>query len=356
MYRRKFISSVAALSALPFIPRQLSAGTRPEILRNFQEDLPVIKPRRLKKGDTVALVAPGGYLREGELKDSVDNLEKLGLKVVYTERINKRYGYLAGHDEERAADLMEMFTRKDVDAVMCARGGYGCTRILHMLDYNLIRNNPKILIGYSDITALLNAIFEKTGLVGFHGPVGISTFNEFSLYYFNNVLYGLQDDLTLWSAKDEKPDLPDRKITVIRSGKCKGRLVGGNLSLMAAMVGTPFDINTDGKIIFLEEISEKPYRVDRMLTQMISAGKFSKAAGIALGVFDKCVPDDKGTDNDESLSVMEVIFDRLYSLGIPVIYGLSFGHITNKFTLPVGINAELDVNNQVVRLLEKAVD
>ncbi|MGE5499272.1 MAG: S66 peptidase family protein [Syntrophothermus sp.] len=353
MYRRKFISSVAALSALSLIPRQMNAAAKTALLNPPQEDLQVIKPPRLKKGDTVALVAPGGYLRKGELKDSVDNLEKLGFKVVYTEKINKRYGYLAGHDEERAADLMEMFTRKDVDAIMCARGGYGSTRILHMLDYNLIKSNPKILIGYSDITALLNAIFEKTGLIGFHGPVGISTFNDFSLYYFNNILYGLQDDLTLWSAKDEKPDLPERKITVIRSGKCKGRLAGGNLSLMAAMVGTPFDINTDGKIIFLEEISEKPYRVDRMLTQMISAGKFSKAAGIALGVFDKCVPDDK--DNDESLSVMEVIFDRLYSLGIPVIYGLSFGHITNKFTLPVGINAELDVNNQVVRLLEKAV-
>lgn len=357
MHRRSFIKTVSAASVIPLVSAGpiLASGQKVKTDQQVKTDQPVIKPKRLKKGDTIGLVAPGSFIKESELKESITNLESLGFKAVYSENILSRYGYLGGKDEERAADINNMFSRKDVDAIMCARGGYGCARLLGMLDYKIIKANPKILIGYSDITALINAIYTKTGLIGFHGPVGISTFNDFSLYYFRNMLIDAVDNLTLWSARDEKPEDLSRKVVPIRSGKAEGQLAGGNLSIVVSLIGTQYDLNTDGKIIFLEEIGEEPYRVDRMLTQMIEAGKFEKAAGLALGVFEKCEAKEKDPSFNSSLTLMEVLNDRLYDLGIPVIYGLSFGHITNKFTLPVGARAELDVNNQVIRMLESSV-
>ena len=223
-----------------------------------------------------------------------------------------------------------------------------------MLDYELIRNNPKAIVGYSDITSLLYGIFAKTGLVGFHGPVGISTFNEFSIRYFVDVLVNPHENLTLYNAREEKEE-DGYKVKAIYGGTAKGKLIGGNLSLIVSMIGTPYDIDTNGKIIFIEEVGEEPYRIDRMLTQMIQAGKFNGAAGIALGVFSKC--EARGSDSGilNSFTLSEVLFDRLAGLKIPVLYGMSFGHITNKFTLPFGIDAELNTLNQTLTLLEPAV-
>lgn len=348
MKRRGFVKTLTALTAVSALP---AFGRNVHNAGNTKE-LPVVKPRKLREGDTVGLIAPGGFIKEEELKDSVKNLEALGFKVVFTDNILARYGYLAGRDEQRASDVNTMFGRKDVQGIVCARGGYGCARILPMLDYDVIRNNPKVIIGYSDITALLYGIYAKTGLAGFHGPVGISTFNEFSLGYFRSVLMSPSAPMTFVNATDEDPALESRKVYTIRGGKAQGQLAGGNLSIVVSLIGTPYDVDTRGRILFLEEIGEDPYRVDRMLTQMIEAGKFENAAGIALGVFHKCEP--KETDS-LSLSLNEVLFDRLYNLGIPVIYGMSFGHITNKFTLPFGINAALDVDNQTLSLLEPAV-
>ncbi|NWF90874.1 MAG: LD-carboxypeptidase [Ignavibacteriaceae bacterium] len=313
-----------------------------------------IKPPRLIPGDTLGLAAPGSYISEDELKDSIANLEMLGFEVTYNERILSKTGYLAGDDKSRAAELHSMFADKKVKGIICARGGYGCQRILPMLDYDLIKMNPKVLIGYSDITALVNAIYLKTGLITFHGPVGISSFNEFSVKYFNEVLINPSANLILESAKGEDQK-DDEKIQTIFSGKAVGELVGGNISVINSLIGTEFDFNAEGKIIFLEEIGEEPYRIDRMLTQLIQAGKFEKAAGIALGVFKNCEPKEKDPSFDSSFSLMEVLFDRLSRLNIPIIYGLSFGHIKNKFTLPVGIKAELDTMNQTITLLENAV-
>ncbi|MDP4192297.1 MAG: LD-carboxypeptidase [Bacteroidota bacterium] len=357
MQRRNFIRTISVASALSVLSNKIPAMTNGHNSSGdaTQQEAAVIKPKRLKKGDRVGLVAPGSFITESELKESITNLENLGLKAVYSENILSRYGYLGGKDSQRSLDLNNMFARKDVDAIMCVRGGYGCARILPSLDYNLIKENPKILIGYSDITALINAIFKKTGLISFHGPVGISTFNEFSLYYFKNTLVEPVDTLTLWNARDENPQDLSRKVVPIRNGKATGQLVGGNLSIVVSMIGTPYDINMDGKIVFLEEVGEEPYRIDRMLTQMIEAGKFDKVAGVALGVFEKCEAKEKDPSFVSSLSLMEVLFDRLFDLGVPVIYGLSFGHVTNKFTLPVGLKVELDVDSQVIRLLEPAV-
>jgi muramoyltetrapeptide carboxypeptidase len=361
MNRKKFIrnisSSVLATSAIPFLNFGKSA-IKTSTLQNKHPNgaslQSVIKPSRLKKGDTLGLITPGSYISEKELEDSIKSLEGLGFKVTYSENILDRNGYFSSLDSQRAFDLNKMFERRDVKGIVCARGGYGCARILPLLDYDLIKNNPKILTGYSDVTALLCGIFVKTGLICFHGPVGISTFNEFSVNYFDDVLINPKEQLTLNSEVDEK-DWEGKNITPIKSGKAKGNLVGGNLSVVVSLIGTEYDIDTTDKILFFEDIGEEPYSIDRMLTQMIMAGKFEKVKGIALGVFKDCESKKENPSFDSSFSLIEVFFERLENLNIPVIYGLSFGHIKNKFTLPIGINAELDVNNQTLTLLEPAV-
>lgn len=344
MQRRDFIKSISTAAVLTAAPKIYSSV----------EPKQKIKPPRLKQGDTIGLIAPGSYISEDELKDSIENLEKLGYKVAYTEKILAKTGYLAGDDKSRADEVNSMFADKKINGIICARGGYGCARILPMLDYNLIKNNPKIIVGYSDITALLNGIYSETGLITFHGPVGISSFNDFSVTYFNEVLVHPEKDLVLISAKGED-EKDNSGIQTIVSGKAQGELIGGNLSVLNSLIGTKYDFDGSGKIIFLEEIGEEPYRIDRMLTQLIQSGKFDKAAGIAMGVFKNCEPKEKDPSFSTSFSLMEVLFDRLSNLNIPVIYGLSFGHIKNKFTLPVGIIAELNTINQAITLLESSV-
>ncbi len=350
MQRRNFLKSVS-LSALA-IPT-ISGKTFSNLVPASNN---IIKPKRLKKGDTLGLIAPGSFINEDELKESIENLETLGFKVVYTKNILARYGYFGGTDEQRASDVNEMFKRTDVDGIVCARGGWGCSRILPLLDYDMIKNNPKVLIGYSDVTALLYGIFKETGLVCFHGPVGISTFNEYSVDYFRWVLMEPQETLTLYNPHYDKNKNGEEYFPfTIRSGKSSGQLVGGNLSIVVSLIGTQYDIDSENKIVFLEEVGEQPYRVDRMLTQMIEAGKFKNAKGIMLGVFEDSKPNPRKSGISSSFSLDEVLFDRLAKLKVPTAYGMSFGHITNKFTLPFGIEAEFDSLAQTLTLLEPAV-
>ncbi len=350
MQRRNFIKTSAIMSAA------VVTGSNTLLAKNqpVSDDIPIIKPNRLKKGDTVGLIVPGGYISEDELKESIENLEKLGLKTYYTDNILARNGYLGGSDKQRSDDVNHMFKNDKVDGIMCARGGYGCNRILPMLDYDAIKANPKVLVGYSDITALHNAIFAKTGLVTFHGPVGTSTFNEFSINNFVNVIMEPKQKYVLKHSDDYKKG-GDYEVYAIREGKAKGRLVGGNLSLVVTLPCTSYDVDFKDKILYLEEVDEKPYRVDRMLTELLLAGKLQEVSGIALGVFRKCDQKVGSQKGERTFSLKEVLFDRLYDLGVPVIYGLSFGHIENKYTLPFGINAELDVMNQTITLEEPAV-
>ncbi len=351
MKRRNFINTLSTFAVISAVS-PLKVFSRNETRKTiYSKEL--IKPKRLLPGNTIGLIAPGSFITEDELKESIQNLESLGFKVKYTNRILARYGYLAGSDKQRAADVNEMFSRNDIDAVVAARGGYGCTRILPLLDYKTIKKNPKILLGYSDVTALLYGVFKETGLICFHGPVGISTFNKFSVDHLKYVLEYPQGSYTMYNANEEdNPDNAFNPVT-IRNGTVRGKLIGGNLSLIVSLIGTPYDIDMKNEIIFIEEIDEEPYRIDRMLTQMIEAGKFEKAAGIALGVFLNCKP--KGNDADDSFSLLEVLFDRLFDLNIPVAYGMSFGHINDKFTLPFGINAEFNSLEQTLTLLEPAV-
>lgn len=346
MNRKKFLTTASAAAILAMAPFKQAIGA------DRKKKIKTIKPPRLKVGDTIGLISPGSFISEKELSESKDNLTKLGFNVIEGKNVLARLGYLGGKDVQRAEDVNEMFANKDVKAIVCTRGGYGCSRILPLLDYDLIKHNPKILVGYSDITALHYGIYSQTGLVCFHGPVGTSTFNEFSVKNFTDVLINPTDSLLLNNAIPEK-DTEYYTPKTIRAGKAEGVLTGGNLSIVVSLVGTSYDIDTDGKILFLEEVGEEPYRVDRMLTQMEQAGKFNKVKGIALGVFTKA--ESKIESYSQSLSLFEVLNDKLSNLGVPVIYGMSFGHIVNKFTLPIGIKCILNVEEKTLSLKEKAV-
>lgn len=360
MNRKKFLTSlsVASVGATVF-PHSILAQPSRLQERNLEgfriDEPPVIKPARLKAADKLAIVAPGSYISEEELQDSIKNINLLGFEAAYSEKVLLQSGYFAGTDKDRAEDLMEKFSDKSVKGIVCARGGYGCARILPMLDYNVIRSNPKVLIGYSDITALLYGIYQKSGLITFHGPVGTSTFNEYSVNNFNNVLINPKNN-SKFNNSNSGEDENVYGVTTIVQGKSKGRLVGGNLSIMVSLIGTEHDVEYSGKIVFIEEVGEEPYRIDRMLTQLLQAGKFNNAAGIMMGIFRKCEVKKESDLTAKSFNLMEVLKDRLSSLKIPVVYGMSFGHVKDKFTIPFGAYAELDADNQTFTLLEKAVN
>lgn len=317
------------------------------------EEISRIKPPRLKRGDTVGLITPGSYIDDEGLEKAVQNLESLGLRVALGKNIRAYRGYLAGTDEERLRDLHSAFSDRRLAGVWCARGGYGVSRLLPQIDYRLIRQNPKVLIGYSDITALLQAVWSRTGLVCFHGPVGAS---EMTDYTRMQVTAQIMEGRAPWTIaklnyEDERKDQPAYQPEMIRPGRARGRLMGGNLSLLAAMTGTPFTLPAKDRLIFIEDVGEKPYRIDRMLTQLRQAGALDGAAGIVLGIFADCEADPE----DHSLRLIETLRDRLGDLPCPVYYGLPFGHIDDQCTLPLGIEAEFDADRGTLAILEAGV-
>ena len=308
-----------------------------------------ILPRLLAKGQTVGLITPGSFISDEGLEKAVNNMEALGLHVKLSTHIRAERGFTAGRDGERLADLHSMFVDPQVDAIWCARGGYGCSRLLPYLDYRLFSREPKMLIGYSDITALHNAIFEKTGLITFHGPVASSEQSDYTLAQMEAVLFEGRMPYQIPHSTDNQAEEADAYQTrTIRAGQARGALVGGNLTLLSAMVGTDYLPSVKNKIVFLEDIGEKPYRIDRMLTTLRQAWPLEQAAGLALGIFADCEPD----EDDRSLSLAETLDDRLGDLDIPVVYGLSFGHIKDQCTIPVGIPATLNATEQWLRLEE----
>ena len=349
MNRKKFITSLSAASVGAAVINTLSFSKT-----SLLDEPTIIKPPRLKSGDKLGLVAPGSYISDEELQDSINNLNDLGFETTYSEKILLQNGYFAGTDKERAEDLMKMFSDKSINGIVCARGGYGCARILPMLDYNVIRSNPKVLIGYSDVTALLYGIYQKSGLISFHGPVGTSTFNDYSVNNFKKVLMN-SEQTSLFTNSTSGDDENIYGVRSIVKGKGRGRLVGGNLSIMVSLIGTEYDVDYSNKVIFIEEIGEEPYRIDRMLTQMIQSGKLENAAGIMMGIFRRCELKEKDPSFTKTFNLMEVLNDRLSNLIIPVVYGMSFGHVKDKFTIPFGALAELDADKQTFTLLERAV-
>lgn len=328
-----------------------------QIEKSKSEKIKIIKPKRLQENSRIGIIAPASFIKEEDFEKIKQNLASLGLIAVPSKNLFKQFGYLGGNDVERVEDLHEMFLRNDIDGIMCARGGYGTPRLLRLIDYELIRKNPKVLIGYSDITALLIAIFVKTGLITFHGAVGISTFNDFTKKYFVEVLMDAKDFIELESVPEEKSEENSsiESILKINSGRAEGRLIGGNLSLLVNLIGTEFDFELNDRILFIEEVGEEPYRIDRMLTQLINSKKLEKCRAIVMGNFSNCEVKKENPSFSVSLNLREVLIDRLGSLGIPVVYGLSFGHIKNKFTLPVGVTAMIDTDKEKFALIESAV-
>jgi len=351
MNRRKFIAASALVGAGVVSSQYAKANPQ----QSFQ-DRPIIKPKKLSKGDTIGLITPGSAISRGAFEKAVENVESLGFKVKYSDNMRVRKGFLAGTDAQRIDDIHVMFSDPAIDGIVCARGGYGSGRLLPGLNYELIKANPKVFVGYSDITALLFGIHKNTGLVCFHGPVGASDFTDFTSDIFEKVLIKAKSKVAIKRPKDWK-ELSDSVYDEVRvvQGTATGSLVGGNLSLMSSLMGTPYDIDFAAKIVFIEEVGESAYRVDRMLTQLLLSGKLDKAAGIAMGVFYDC-EDQPGDDGyGLSLSLKEVVKDRFGKLNIPVIYGLPIGHIKDNATLPLGVEAELNVEKSQLTLLEKAV-
>jgi muramoyltetrapeptide carboxypeptidase len=317
---------------------------------SLKADSDIIKPQRLLPGDKVGLITPGSYVPDAGYEKAVNNLTQLGLQVVPGKYVREKRGFTAGTDEQRLEDLHTFFEDPSIKAIWCARGGYGCSRLLPNINYELIKNNPKILIGYSDITALLQAIFLRTGLVGFHGPVAAATWTPYTLQHIKGVLFdSFTKPYVINLATEElTPEREHFKPYSIQAGKVSGRLMGGNVSLLAALAGTPFAFDATDKLLFMEDIDERPYSLDRMFTQLRQSANLHKAKGLILGVFEGCNP----KKDEESLSLKETIFDRLSDLNVPAVYGLSFGHVPNNFTLPVGILAELDTENKTLTYLE----
>lgn len=323
-------------------------------VKNKTATTPIIKPKRLKAGDTIGLITPSSNtVEDEEIHFAIDVLKSFGFKVKQGRYIFQRNGYLAGKDKDRAWDINNMFQDKSVDGIFCVRGGYGSPRILPYLDYDLIARNPKVFIGYSDITALLNAIYARTGLATFHGPIAKQNFTEYTLNSFKDVLFTPKANISLGTPplfeKVEGQAEQENRLTLISKGVAYGQLIGGNLSLMVKLIGTPFEPDYSNKILFLEDVEEAPYRVDGMLTHLKISGRLDKLAGIVFGKCTDCIAD------GNSLSIEEVIKDRLSDLNIPVLKGLMIGHIDDMSTIPIGAMAKLDATNKKLILTEVAV-
>ena len=314
----------------------------------------ILKPRRLAAGNTIGLVAPAGPSADDEsVRFSIELLESFGFRVRQGKHIFERDQYLAGDDRDRAADVNAMFADDDIDAIFTLRGGYGTQRILPLLDYDVIRANPKVFIGSSDITGILIAMHEKTGLVGFHGPSAGGNYSDYALGEWRKVVWQPAERTRIGAAPpiERRPGLVERKnrITRFAGGAAEGRLIGGNLTIISTLMGTPYEPDFRDRIIFVEDVNEAPYRIDRMLTQLWLAGKLQHAAGIAFGKFTKT------EDDGNTFSIEEIIQRRCASLGIPVVGGLMIGHIADKTTVPMGIRARLDADAGTLELLEPAV-
>lgn len=296
--------------------------------------------RKLSFGDTIGIIAPASCDDFNIIEKKINDFKGLGFKVKIGDHLYNKKGYFAGDDKQRAEDLMNMFKDDRVTAIICFRGGYGTMRILPFLDLNVIKKNPKILCGYSDITILLNYLYKKLGFITFHGPMIKSDFGEEATREsFISALIkgstGYEIDLERYPS-----------VEILNPNNIKGALAGGNLSLICSSLGTPFEIETKNKILIIEEVNEKTYAVDRMLTQLLMANKLQHCKGFILGYFTPN-KEDKTTDN---FTITEVIKDRILTLNKPTILNFPFGHEYPNLTLPIGAEITFDFYNKKIRI------
>ncbi|MBP3985563.1 LD-carboxypeptidase [Pseudoxanthomonas helianthi] len=341
MHRRHFLGNTALAALLLPLARGTDARAAPRGR---------LLPPPLNKGDTVALVSPSSAMDEPfDLQLATEAMQALGFKVKTGAHYANRYGHLAGSDAERAGDLNAMFADREVKAIICARGGSGAARLLPLLDYELIRRNPKVLLGYSDITALHSAIHAKTGLVTFHGPIGAGSWNRFNVDQFNRMFFNreLIEYRNIADAGDELVQRKNRTIP-ITGGKAQGELIGGNLTVLTALAGSPYLPDFSGKILFLEDVSEAPYRIDRMFSTLKLMGALDRIAGLIFGECSECDPG----DGYGSLNLAQIFDDHIKPLKIPAYRGAMIGHIRQQFIVPVGGRVEMDADAGTFRMLE----
>lgn len=309
-----------------------------------------IKPKKLSKGDVIGIISPASAPDDLALIESgLKYIERLGFRTVIGKNVSKYRGYLAGTDDERVEDIHQMFTDKKVKAIFCLRGGYGAFRLLDKIDYKLIRNNPKIFVGFSEITALHMAMLHKADLITFAGPMVVPNFSEDVSSYTEEIFWRMvSSNKKFGRLKFPKLDhLPN-----LNSGSVSGRIVGGNLAVLTSLIGSAYFPNLKDKILLLEDISEPPYKIDRMLNQLRLSKVFKKVKGVILGSFIDCNEPDK---KKKTLSLDEIIEDYIKSTGLPAVYNFPHGHINDFITIPIGINVRLNAKEGIVEFTESGV-
>lgn len=340
LHRRQFAHVLAAgVSSL-----SVAAAANPK---------PLLRAKRLSAGDTIALVSPANATFEREpIAIATEALQALGFKVKHGAHLRARYGQFGGSDAQRAADVNAMFADDSVAGILALTGGSGCNRIVDKLDYDLIAAKPKFFGGFSDLTSLINAMHARTGLVTFHSPMGTSEWNEFSLNSFRaTVMEGLMPVLGNPVERGDNLVQTQDRVTTLRPGRAQGPLLGGNLAVLASLAGSAYMPNLRGAVLFLEEINEYIYRVDRMLSTLRLCGALDALAGVVIGKFSKCEPG----EGFGTLTLDEVFDDYFLPLGVPVFRGAMIGHIKRKHTLGVGAPVEMDASAGTLQLLQPAV-
>ncbi len=314
-----------------------------------------MKAKVLKNGGTIGIISPSSpSFYRSELKIGIKLLQDWGYNVVVSENIDKRNGFFAGTDEERAEDFNKMFARKDVDAIIALRGGYGAARILKYIDFDNIKNNPKALIGFSDITTLHLAINKLTDLVTFHGP-GLNYLlpnhiTDYTKKYFEKAVASSEPIGNIEMADGKK------YLHAIGTGCAEGEIIGGNISIICSTLGTPYEIETDGKILLMEDLNTEPWIMDHMMVHLENAGKFDKVKAIVIGECYNCEPRSLEPNYYVDLSSEDIFEEHLAKLNIPVLYGLPLGHTYDLATVPIGVNAKVDADNKIFTILENGVE
>lgn len=347
MHRRTFLAASAAPFLVPL------PGARPPAPVLQTPD--VVRPARLRPGDLVGLVTPAtATYQQEELDIARESLEGLGLRVEIGRHVRDRHGSLGGQDADRAADMNRFFADPAIKAVLPTRGGWGTARLLPLLDYDVIRRNPKVLMGFSDITALLNGIHARTGLITFHGPNAGGRWDGFSVDYVRRVLFGAEavafDNPKASSDRNVLTQV-EHRIRVITPGQATGRLLGGNLTVLTAILGSPYVPDFDDAILFLEDVGEDWYRVDRMMTSLKLAGILGRIRGFIFGTCSECGPG----EGFASLTPEEIFRDHIAPLGVPAWSGAMIGHGHPQWTLPVGVRVRIDSSTGTVTMLDAAV-
>ncbi|MEB3210027.1 MAG: LD-carboxypeptidase [Leptolyngbyaceae bacterium] len=349
MHRRQILTGLAIATATTGLTARIGST------QHSSTSPAPIKAPRLKPGDTVGIISPAGatYQHE-ELAIVEEAVHGLGLIPKVAPHALDRYGYLAGTDENRAADINAFFADPTVAALLPVRGDWGSARVLPYLDYDLIQQNPKIIVGFSDITALLLGIHAQTGLITFHGPHGLTAWDDAQVQPFRQLLFdGATPTIQnpVFGENQNRLMQVKGRIQTITPGQATGKLVGGNLSVISGMVGSPYLPDMNGAILFLEDVGERPYRIDRMLTQLKLAGILDQLAGFIFGQCTSCNPG----NSFGSLTLEEILLDHIQPLGIPAWSGAWLGHVEPLLTVPIGVDVAIAASEGTIQLLEPAV-